>query len=119
MSDEDYQSMGYNIDFKTFRTLQTVIKIYNEQILESMSEEEDKNMWFVNLNKRIVMRCMMHDTKVTTIPLANIVSTPNVTLGRSNSNKAKLEMAWQLSLAMFNVGKPPLAPMPMANTGTR
>ena len=42
-------------------------------------------------------------------------STPSVPMGRLNSNKAKLETARQLSLAMYNVGKPPLAPTPMVS----
>ena len=118
MSEDDYQLMGYDINFKTFCALQTINKMYNKQILDSMSEY-DENMWFLNLNKRVVMRHMMRDTKVTTIPSASISNMPNVPLGRSNSNEAKLEMARRSSLAMFNVGKPLLAPTPMANTGTR
>ena len=57
---------------------------------------------------------MICDKKVTTIPSTGSGFTPSVPLGRSNSNKAKLETARQLSLAMYNVGKPPLAPTPMA-----
>ena len=93
-------------------------KMYNEQVLDTMSED-DENTWFLNLKKRSVMRYMMRDTKVTTIPLASIIFTPNVPLGQLNLNKAKLEMAWRSSLAMFNVGKPSLAPTRTATTGTR
>ena len=118
MSEDDFKSIGYDIDFKTFRTLQALNKMYNEQILDTMSKE-DKNMWFLNLGKQMVMRYVMREMKVTTIPLATSATMPNVPLGRSNSNKAKLETAQQLSLAMCNVGKPPLAPMPMASNVTR
>ena len=62
MSEDDYKSMGYDIDFKTFCTLQTINKMYNEQISDSMSQE-DKNMWFLDLNERIVMHYMMCNTK--------------------------------------------------------
>ena len=46
MLEDDYKLMGYNIDFKTFRSLQTINKMYNEQILDSMSKE-DENMCFL------------------------------------------------------------------------
>ena len=64
------------------------------------------------------MRHMMCDTKVTTIPSATSATMPSVPLRGLNSNKAKLEMAQQLSLAMYNVGKPPMAPTPMASNVT-
>ena len=80
MSEDDCKLMEYDIDFKTFRTLQTINKMCNEQILDSMSKE-DENMWFLNLNKQIVMRYIMHHAKVTATPSANIVSAPKVTLG--------------------------------------
>ena len=117
MSEDDFKSMGYDVDFKTFCTLQALNKMYNEQILDTMSKD-DKNMWFLNLGKQMVMRYMMHKTKVTMIPSATSATMPNVPLGQSKSNKAKLETAWQSSLAMYNVGKPPLAPMPMASNVT-
>ena len=116
--EDDYQSMAYDIDFKTFRTLQTLNKMCDEQVLDAMSKE-DKNTWFLNVNERNVMCYMMRNAKVTTIPLASIITTPNVPLGRLNSNKAKLETARRSSLAMCDVGKPVLAPTPTANTGTR
>ena len=62
---------------------------------------------------------MLRDKKVTTIPSTGSGFTPSVPLGRSNSNKAKLETARQSSLAMYNVGKPPLAPTPMAGNVPR
>ena len=78
--EDDYQLMGHNIDFKTFHILQTLNKMCDEQVLDTMSKE-DKNTWFLNLNKRSVMHYMMRNTKVTTTPLASIISTPNVPLG--------------------------------------
>ena len=118
MLEDDFQLMGYDINFKTFRNLQMLNKMCNKQVLDTMSED-DENLWFLSLSKRGVMRCIMRDTKVTTIPSANIIATPNVPLGRSNSNKAKLEMAQRLSLVMYNVGKLPLAPTPIASNVTR
>ena len=79
MSEDNYKSMGYDIDFKTFYTLQTINKMYNKQISDSMSKD-DKNMWFLDLNEQIVMRYMMRDTKVTTVPSASVVTAPNVPL---------------------------------------
>ena len=73
--EDDFKLMGYNINFKSFRTLQTLNKMYNEQILDAMSED-NKNMWFLRLGKRTVMRHMMCDAKVTIILSANIVATP-------------------------------------------
>ena len=89
LTEDDYQSMGFNIDFKTFRTLQTLNKMYDEQVLDAMSKE-DENTWFLDMSKRGVMCYMMRDVKVTAIPSASIISAPNVHLGRMNSNKAKL-----------------------------
>ena len=79
MLEDDYKSIGHNIHFKTFRTSQTVNKMCNEQILDTVSED-DKNMWFFNLNKQFVMHCMMHDTKVTTAPSARQFSTNSPSL---------------------------------------
>ena len=62
-----------------------------------------------------MMHYMMCDSKVTTIPSATGITAPSVPLGRSNLNEVKLEMAWRLSLAMYNVGKPPMAPTSMAS----
>ena len=83
-----------------------------------IADEADKTteaLWFLGLEKRNLMRYMLRDKKVTTIPTDTSVTTPSVPLG---SNKAKLETAWRSSLAVFNVGKPPLAPMPMASNTT-
>ena len=117
MSEDDVKSMGYDIDFKTFRTLQDINKMYNKQILDVMSKD-DENVWFLNFGKQTVIRYMMRETKVTTMPSATSATAPNVPLGQSNSNMAKLEMAWQSSLVMCNIGKPPLAPTPMASNVT-
>ena len=65
------------------------------------------------------MHYMMHKMKVTAMPLATSATTPKVPLGQSNSNKAKLETAQQLSLVMHHIGKLPLAPTPMASSVTR
>ena len=40
--------MGHDINFKTFHTLQTLNKMHNEQILDTVSED-DENLWFLNL----------------------------------------------------------------------
>ena len=92
MLEDDFKLMGYDIDFKTFRLLQIVNEMHNEQISDAMSKD-DKNVWFPALEKHTLMRCKMGNAKVTTMPSANIVSTHNVLLGQSNSNEAKLEMA--------------------------
>ena len=52
------------------------------------------------------------------IPLDPSVTTPSVPLGRTNSNKEKLETAQRSSLAVYNIGEPPLAPTPMASNTT-
>ena len=110
--------MGHLIDFKTYSLLQTLNKMYNESIADG-TDETTESTWFLGLKKRDVMRYMLRDKKVTTIPLDPNVTTPSVPLGRTNSNKAKLETARQSSLAMYNVGKPPLAPAPMASNTSR
>ena len=88
--------------------------MHNKQVLDAMSKD-NKNMWFLNLGKRMIMQHMMHEMKVTTIPSMTGITMPSIPLGQSNSNKVKLEMARQSSLAMDNVGKLPLAPTPMAS----
>ena len=80
MSEDDFKSMGYNINFKTFRALQTLNKMCNEQISDSVSED-DKNVWFLNLGKRTVMHHMMCNAKVTKIPSARGITAPSVPLG--------------------------------------
>ena len=77
---------------------------------------DDNNMWFLNLEKHAVMCCMMHEMKVTMIPSVTSTATPSVPLGRLNLNEAKLEMAWPSCLVMCDVGKLPLAPMPMGTS---
>ena len=114
MSEDNFNVMGYDIDFKTFRMLQTLNKMCNEDITEE-TDEANESLWFLGLAKRNVMCHMLRDKKVTTIPSDASGAMPSVPLGRSNSNKAKLETARQSSLAMCNVGKPPLAPRPMAS----
>ena len=96
--------MGHLIDFKTYSVLQALNKMYNEFIMDG-TDETTESTWFLGLKKRNVMRHMLCDKKVTTIP-TDPTTTPSVPLGRTNSNKAKLETAWRLSLAMYNVGKP-------------
>ena len=114
MLEDDFKLMGYDIDFNTFCALQVLNKMYNEQILDKTSKD-NKNMWFLNLGKCIIMRHMTRETKMTTIPFVKSVTASSVPLGQLNSNKAKLETAWQSSLVMCNTGKPLLAPMPMAS----
>ena len=80
MSKDDYKSMGYDFNFKTFQTLQAVNKMCKEQILDTMSKD-DKNVWFLNLGKQMVMHHMMRETKVTTTPLATSATMPNAPLG--------------------------------------
>ena len=72
--------MGYDIDLKTFCTSKILNKMYNKQILDTMSKD-DENMLFLGLGKHTVMCYMMRDAKVTTIPSATIVITPSVPLG--------------------------------------
>ena len=92
--------------------------MYNEFITDGTGDDMEY-AWFLGLKKRDVMRYMLRDKKVTTIPTDPSVTTPSVPLGRSNSNKAKLETARRSSLAVYNVGKPPLAPTPMASNPSR
>ena len=91
--------MGCDIDLKTFCAPQTSNKMCNEQILDVMSKS-DENMWFLDLGKQAVMCNMMREKKVTVTPSATSVTLPSVPLGQSKSNEAKLETAWQSSLAM-------------------
>ena len=55
MSEDDFNSMGYDIDFKTFRVPQTLNKMYNEDITEE-TDKANKSLWFLGLEKRNVMR---------------------------------------------------------------
>ena len=67
MSEGDFNAMGYLIDFKTFRMPQTLNKMCNEAV----TEETDKTtecVWFLGLAKRNVMRHLLRDKKVTTVP---------------------------------------------------
>ena len=50
VSEDDFNSMGCNVNFKTIRTLQAINKMYNKQILDTTSKN-DKNVWFLNLGK--------------------------------------------------------------------
>ena len=118
MEEGDFHAMGHLIDFKTFQLLQTLNKMYNE-VVTNEADKTMESLWFMGLKKRDIMRYMLRDKKVNTIPTDVSVTMPSVPLGRSNSNKAKLETARQLSLAMHNVGKPPLAPTPMASNTNR
>ena len=67
MSEEDFNVMGCDIDFKTFRVLQTLNKMCNEDIAEE-TDESNESLWFLGVEKRNVMRCMLRDKKVATIP---------------------------------------------------
>ena len=111
--EDDFKSMRNHIEFKTFQSPPALNSTCDKQVSDSMSNDNE-NMWFLGLSKHTLMQNMMGDTKVNTVPSTAIASAPGVPLGRLNSDKAKLETAWQLSLAMFNVGKPLLAPTPTA-----
>ena len=102
VSKDDFKLMGHHIDFKTFRALQALNKMCNEQVSDALPKDNEK-MWFLNLGKRTVMRHMMQETKMNMMSLAMSVTVPNVPLGQSNSNKAQLEKARQSSSAMDNV----------------
>ena len=115
VSEDNFKSMGCNIDFKTFQSLQALHMMCNEQVVDSASED-DENVWFLELIKCMLMCHMLHECKVTTLLTTTGDATSSVPLTSSDSNKAKLEAAWQLSLAMFNLGKPPLAPVLMAES---
>ena len=67
--------MGCNIDFKMFQSLQALNKMCNKQVLDSMSKDNE-NMWFLGLSKFTLMRHMMRDAKVATIPSTAFVSMP-------------------------------------------
>ena len=99
-------------------SLQALNKMCNEQVSDAMSKG-NANVWFLGWSKCTLMRCTMHDTKATTVSTTASVSVPGVPLGRLNSDKAKLEMAWQSSPQMFDIGKPLLAPAPMASNVSR
>ena len=58
VSEDDFKSMGHDIDFKMFRTLQALNKMCNKQVSDTMSED-NKNMWFLNLGKQMIMHHMM------------------------------------------------------------
>ena len=80
VSEDDFKSMGHDINFKTFRTLQALNKMCNKQVLDTMSED-NKNMWFLNLGKQMIMHHMMRETKVTVTPSTTSVTMPGVPLG--------------------------------------
>ena len=111
LDEEDYKSMGFNIDFPTFRLLQALNKRYNEEI-DASTPETTERMWFFDQTKNKTMRYMLRDRQVTKLPGAGVIQTPVATLGRPDSNKAKLEEARRSSLALFQSGRPPLAPTP-------
>ena len=58
VEEDDFNSMGHDINFKTFCALQTLKKMLNKQISDIMSED-DENVWFLNLGKWTVI--VLHD----------------------------------------------------------
>ena len=54
MSEDDFNSMGCDINFKTFHALQTMNKMYNEEITDATSES-DETLWFLGLEKSNIM----------------------------------------------------------------
>ena len=66
--------------------------MHNKQVTEAVSEE-DENMWFLNLSKCMLMHCVPHGHKVTTLPTTTGHTVPSVPVIQSDSNKAKLEVA--------------------------
>ena len=59
---------------------------------------------------------MPRERKVTTLPATDGDTAPIVPLTWSDLNKAMLEQAQQLNLAMCSLGKTPLARTPMAGS---
>ena len=77
VSEDDFKSMGRDVDFKVFRALQVLNKMHNEQVSDKTSKD-DKNMWFLNPGKCTVMRHMTREMKVTATPSAASVTAPSV-----------------------------------------
>ena len=76
MSEDNFKSMGCNIDFKMFWSPQALNKMHNKQVLDAMLES-DENMWFLDLSKCMLMHHMMCECKVTATP----VTAGNVMIG--------------------------------------
>ena len=55
MLEDDFKLMGYDVNFKTFQSLQALNKMCNEQVSDSMSED-DENVWFLGLSKHMLMQ---------------------------------------------------------------
>ena len=47
VTEDNFNSMGYDINFKTFRALQTLNKMYNKEITDTTSKL-DENLWFLD-----------------------------------------------------------------------
>ena len=77
MTEGDFHAMGHLIDFKTYSLLQALNKMYNEFITDG-TDETTESTWFLGLKKRDVMRYMLRDKKVTTIPTDPSATTPSV-----------------------------------------
>ena len=92
VSEDDFNLMGHNVDFKTFQALQALNKMPNKEIADATSDL-DETLWFLGLEKSNVMRHMLRNKKVTMMPSAASGSVPSVPLGRLNSDKVKLETA--------------------------
>ena len=60
MMEGNFHAMGHLIDFKTFRSLQTMNKMYNEVVTDG-TDETTESLWFLGLEKHNVMRYMLRD----------------------------------------------------------
>jgi hypothetical protein len=121
MNEEDFQAMGFDIDFLTLRKIQALNMKYNEEVTESTPTSREI-MWFFENNKTTVNRYLLRQRKVTKLPEDEKATAPSATpVFTRDSNKAKLEASRRSSLATFNLGKSPSAPTtPMsANPRTR
>ena len=118
MDQEDFKAMGFDIDFATYRSLQTMNRWYNEAISNETEIDEEYD-WFMSLTDAKLMRYLMASRRVTRIigepdtdapGLMATTNVPSTVTTRTDSAKAKLESLRRSSLATFQSGKPPLPP---------
>jgi hypothetical protein len=92
---------------------------YNDEVTES-TPTSCEIVWFFENNKNTVNRYILRQRKVTQLPEDRETTTPNATpVFKKDSNKAKLEASRRSSLAMFNLGKPPLTSATTTTTNPR
>ena len=53
--EDDFKSMDCNVNFEMFWSPQALNKMCNEQVSDSMSED-DENVWFLGLSKHMLMQ---------------------------------------------------------------